>query len=143
MSTIDTGTKDLLAEIDDGVAVITMNRPERRNAFSTDMVYAMGRVLADLEIDDSVGAVVVTGAGGAFCAGGDVKAMAERSALFSPDASFDDLINLQRINQRATSGRLWSRSRRRRSFVSTVVRPALRRRQRGADHGLRPGRLRR
>src|SRR3954453_10134513 len=68
----------------------------------------MGRVLADIEIDDSVGAVVVTGAGGAFCAGGDVKAMAEKSALFSPDASFDDLVNLQRVNQRATSGKLWS-----------------------------------
>ena len=108
MTTIDTGTDHLLAEVDDGVAVLTMNRPERRNAFSTDMVYAMGRVLADLEIDDSVGAVVVTGAGGAFCAGGDVKAMAEKSALFSPDASYDDLVNLQRINQRATSGKLWS-----------------------------------
>ena len=35
MTAIDTGTEDLLAEIDDGVAVITMNRPERRNAFST------------------------------------------------------------------------------------------------------------
>src|SRR4051812_11365444 len=108
MSTIDTGTDHLLAEVDDGVAVLTMNRPERRNAFSTDMVYALGRVLADLEVDDSVGAVVVTGAGGAFCAGGDVKAMAEKTALFSADASFDDLVNLQRVNQRATSGRLWS-----------------------------------
>ena len=108
MTTIDTGTEHLLAEVDDGVAILTMNRPERRNAFSTDMVYAMGRVLADLEIDDAVGAIVVTGAGGAFCAGGDVKAMAEKNSLFSPDASFDDLINLQRVNQRATSGKLWS-----------------------------------
>ena len=78
VATIDTGTEDLLAEIDDGVAVVTMNRPGARNALSGAMLDAMARVLADLEIDDGVGCVVLTGAGGAFCAGGDVKGMAER-----------------------------------------------------------------
>jgi 2-(1,2-epoxy-1,2-dihydrophenyl)acetyl-CoA isomerase len=48
MTTIDTGTEDLRAEIDDGVAVITMNRPDRRNAFSTAMISAMGTVLAQV-----------------------------------------------------------------------------------------------
>ena len=105
MTDIDTGTNDLLARVDDGVAVITMNRPERRNAMSGPMNEALARVLAQVEVDDAVGAVVLTGAGGAFCAGGDVKGMAAggngRGAV-----SFDDRIHRQRISQRATSGRL-------------------------------------
>jgi 2-(1,2-epoxy-1,2-dihydrophenyl)acetyl-CoA isomerase len=108
VNAIDTGTDDLIASIDDGVALITLNRPERRNAFSAAMVMALARVLADVELDDHVGAVVLTGAGGAFCAGGDVKAMASADALFGPDAGIDDKIALQRRNQRETAGRLWS-----------------------------------
>ena len=108
MTALDTGTEDLRAEIDDGVAVITMNRPARRNAFSPAMVSALGAVLAEVETDDAVGCVVLTGAGGAFCAGGDVKSMAAPppdrgdGAGPSPDAR----IHRQRRNQRATSGRL-------------------------------------
>jgi 2-(1,2-epoxy-1,2-dihydrophenyl)acetyl-CoA isomerase len=104
---IDTGTEDLLAHVDDGVAVLTMNRPERRNAFSLPMIEALGRVLGAVEVDDAVGAVVLTGAGGAFCAGGDVKAMAEGGGGYDAD-SYDTRVHLQRLNQRATSGRLWS-----------------------------------
>ena len=107
VSTIETGTEDLLARVDDGVAVVTMNRPERRNALSGAMLDAMARVLADLEIDSSVGCVVLTGAGGAFCAGGDVKGMAEASAD-GGRLSFDERIHRQRLQQRATSGKLWS-----------------------------------
>jgi len=110
MSALDTGTEDLRAEIDDGVAVITMNRPDRRNAFSQAMVSALGAVLAQVEADDAVGCVVLTGAGGAFCAGGDVKSMAAASADRGDGAgaSLDARIHRQRLNQRATSGRLWS-----------------------------------
>jgi 2-(1,2-epoxy-1,2-dihydrophenyl)acetyl-CoA isomerase len=107
VSTIETGTEDLLARVDDGVAVVTMNRPERRNALSGAMLDAMARVLADLEIDSGVGCVVLTGAGGAFCAGGDVKGMAEASAD-GGRLSFDERIHRQRLQQRATSGKLWS-----------------------------------
>jgi enoyl-CoA hydratase/carnithine racemase len=73
MTAIDTGTEDLRAEIDSGVAVITMNRPERRNAFSQAMVSALGAVLAQVETDEAVGCVVLTGAGPAFCAGMDTS----------------------------------------------------------------------
>jgi 2-(1,2-epoxy-1,2-dihydrophenyl)acetyl-CoA isomerase len=107
MAAIDTGTEDLLGRIDDGVALLTLNRPERRNAFSGPMVQGLGRVLADLETDDDVGVIVLTGAGGAFCAGGDVKAMASADPLFGPQQSYDDRIAAQRLNQRATSVRLW------------------------------------
>ena len=79
MAEIDTGTEELLARVDEGVAVLTMNRPQRRNALSPTMLAALGRMLARLEVDDDVGCVVLTGAGGAFCAGGDVKEMAAPS----------------------------------------------------------------
>jgi 2-(1,2-epoxy-1,2-dihydrophenyl)acetyl-CoA isomerase len=103
---LDTGTDDLLAEVDDGVAVLTMNRPDRRNAMSEAMMTAMERVLADVEADDAVGCVVLTGAGGAFCAGGDVKDMAERPAE-ERRQTIDAAIHRQRLRHRATSGRLW------------------------------------
>jgi 2-(1,2-epoxy-1,2-dihydrophenyl)acetyl-CoA isomerase len=107
MSEIDTGTTDLLASVEDGVAVLTMNRPDRRNAMSNPMMDAMGRVLADVETDDNVGCVVLTGAGGAFCAGGDVKGMAgQGSGAHGGSTLIDAVIHLQRLNQRATSGRL-------------------------------------
>lgn len=106
MTQLDTGTDDLLAEVQDGVAVLTMNRPARRNAMSEAMMAAMERVLADVEVDDAVGCVVLTGAGGAFCAGGDVKAMAER-ADGDRGHGIDAAIHRQRLRQRATSGRLW------------------------------------
>jgi 2-(1,2-epoxy-1,2-dihydrophenyl)acetyl-CoA isomerase len=110
MTAIDTGTEDLRAEIDDGVAVLTMNRPERRNAFSAAMLSAMASVLAQVEADEAVGCVVLTGAAGAFCAGGDVKGMAARASGNGSGASVsvDAAIHRQRLSQRATSGRLWA-----------------------------------
>ena len=105
MTEVDTGTEDLLARIEDGVAVVTMNRPDRRNAMSAAMLDALARVLADAELDDDVGCVVLTGAGGAFCAGGDVQGMA---AAADSDEPFDVTVHRQRLTQRATSGRLWT-----------------------------------
>ncbi len=109
---IDTGTGDLLGRIDDGVAVLTLNRPERRNAFSDAMLSALARVLADVEVDDAVGCVVLTGAGGAFCAGGDVKGMAggdgsTQRGDAGPALSYDAVVHRQRLSQRQTAGRLW------------------------------------
>src|SRR5687767_8412412 len=77
MADLDTGTEEFLARVEDGVAVLTLNRPERRNALTEPMLGALAATLRAIEADDDVGCVVLTGAGGAFCAGGDVKAMAE------------------------------------------------------------------
>jgi 2-(1,2-epoxy-1,2-dihydrophenyl)acetyl-CoA isomerase len=68
---------DLLETVADGVAVLTLNRPDRLNAMSAAMLDAMLEALPRLADDSTVGAVVLTGAGRGFCAGGDVKAMAE------------------------------------------------------------------
>ena len=68
---------DLLETIKDGVAVLTMNRPDRLNALSNTMLDAMLEALPRLANDPNVGVIVLAGAGRGFCAGGDVKAMAE------------------------------------------------------------------
>lgn len=72
---MDTGTDHLLCDVDDGVAVITMNRPEKRNALSNELTPAFREVLLSLDHDPAVRCVIVTGAGKAFCSGGDVSGM--------------------------------------------------------------------
>src|SRR3569623_1328558 len=69
-------TDQLLETFEDGVATLTMNRPESRNALSGEMQAGLLEALPRLSADPKVRAVVLTGAGGAFCAGGDVKGFA-------------------------------------------------------------------
>ena len=76
MTQVNTGTEDLLAEINEGVGLITLNRPEARNAMSGAMNTALAATLADFELNPAVKVIVLTGAGKGFCAGGDVKGMA-------------------------------------------------------------------
>ena len=71
---------DLLETIEDGIACLTLNRPDRLNALSPVMVSSLAEALERLGADSSVGAIVVTGAGRGFCAGGDVKTMASRAS---------------------------------------------------------------
>jgi len=107
MATIDTGTDDLLAELEGGVLTLTLNRPQARNAMSDAMNQALGRRLAAAELDPQVRCVVLTGAGPGFCAGGDVKGMAERNAAGGRQMSIDEAIHAQRVTQRETAGRLF------------------------------------
>ena len=80
MPTIDTGTAELLCELEDGVATITLNKPEKRNALGDVLTPALRATLLALDEDPRCGAVVITGAGRAFCAGGDVSGMGGGSA---------------------------------------------------------------
>lgn len=66
----------LLLESHNGVLHITLNRPESRNAMSLQMVAELRAVLAAVSDDRTVRALVIGGAGGHFCAGGDIKDMA-------------------------------------------------------------------
>jgi 2-(1,2-epoxy-1,2-dihydrophenyl)acetyl-CoA isomerase len=68
---------DLLYEVKDRIAAITLNRPDKLNAFTGPMIDAWARALGEAQQDDGVHVVVVTGAGRAFCAGGDVGRMGE------------------------------------------------------------------
>lgn len=62
---------------DDGVAVITMNRPDKLNAMGVEFFATLPLVLADLDADRSIGAAVLTGAGRAFSAGGDIESFSQ------------------------------------------------------------------
>lgn len=104
---IDTGTDDLLAEVIDGVALITLNRPEARNAMSGPMNQALQKTLADAEVDSDIKCIVLTGAGKGFCAGGDVKGMAESGDGTVGANTIDGAIHEQRIHQRGTAGKLF------------------------------------
>jgi 2-(1,2-epoxy-1,2-dihydrophenyl)acetyl-CoA isomerase len=77
---------DVLIEKRDGVAKITLNRPESLNAMGGALMPMLAQYLAEASGDRSVRCVVLTGAGRAFCAGGDVKGMAAgRDAVLNPN----------------------------------------------------------
>ena len=107
MEKIDTGTEQLIFEKENGVAVLTMNRPEARNAMSGEMNEAMRNVLAEVELDPQIRCVVLTGAGKGFCAGGDVKGMASSGDGTVGENTIDAAIHRQRVHQRATAGKLF------------------------------------
>ncbi len=90
-------TEHLRFEIADRIATITLDRPERMNAFTFEMIDAWAAALVECRRNDAVRVVIVTGAGKAFCSGGDIVAMEER--LNSPPAQRkDELFNrIQRI----------------------------------------------
>ena len=101
---IPTGTEELLCRIEDSVAVITLNRPEARNTLSDRLSPALRRMIKERGEDPLVRALLVTGAGTAFCAGGDVKGMGDNSAR--KDMSFDERVADLRARQRALTGAL-------------------------------------
>ncbi len=69
---------ELLFEISDRIATITLNRPDKLNAFTTDMLLTWGDALLEAQKRDDVRVIVLTGAGRAFCSGGDVGNIGER-----------------------------------------------------------------
>ncbi|MBN8977422.1 MAG: enoyl-CoA hydratase/isomerase family protein [Rhizobiales bacterium] len=98
---IDTGTNELLCEVRDRVAIITLNRPEARNALSDHLTPALRTMIRVCGEDSSIGALLITGAGTAFCSGGDVKGMGANTnpakAAMSPDERIADLQERQRL----------------------------------------------
>src|SRR4051812_50067020 len=67
---------DLLVERDGHVLTLTMNRPERKNAFSPEMLVMLADAWQELEDDDNLRVAILTGAGGDFCTGMDLKSFA-------------------------------------------------------------------
>ena len=76
---------EILCRVEERVAVVTLNRPDARNALTLEMKRELARLIPELGGDDAVGCVLLTGAGGAFCAGGDTKTMARDGRLPSPE----------------------------------------------------------
>ena len=94
----------VLTEVKDGIGSITLNRPESRNALNQDMRKGIAAAIVQMRDDDSVKAVIITGAGGSFCSGGDVIQMVQSSEAGLPWRErirtlhqwFPDLVNLQK-----------------------------------------------
>lgn len=100
---VDTGTDQLLCQVDGHVATLTFNRPEKRNALGDIVTPALREVLLLLEADPEVRVIVLTGAGKAFCAGGDVKGMGGGAP---DDRSLDDNIRALQHRQQTLTLRL-------------------------------------
>ena len=101
---VDTGTSVLLCSIEEGVATITLNRPEARNALGEELTPALRSMIGMAGDDPEIGAVLITGAGSAFCAGGDVKSM--NKAGNAPARSVEEKIADLQQRQRTLTGAL-------------------------------------
>ena len=101
---IDTGTTELLCSVRDGVALITLNRPEARNAMSDKLTPALRSQIRERGEDPDVGAILITGAGTAFCSGGDVKGMGGRGPR--GQMSFEERLGDLRWRQANLTGAL-------------------------------------
>ena len=102
---IDTGTPTLLCAVEARVATITLNRPESRNALSDELTPALRRTIAAMNDDSRVGALVLTGTGTAFCAGGDIKSMGSSNSGAPPLTPAARRAQLK-VRQRTLTGRL-------------------------------------
>jgi enoyl-CoA hydratase/carnithine racemase len=99
---VETGTDELLCTVSDRVATITLNRPQARNSLSDKLTPALRTMIRQCGDDAEVGAVLITGAGDAFCAGGDVKSMGTGTA--KPDRTFGERVTELMVRQRTLTG---------------------------------------
>lgn len=77
---------DLLVEKDAQLLWVTLNRPKYSNAFSDEMIADLCCIFREADNDDDIRVIILTGAGKTFCAGGDVKAMEEKTGMFAGDS---------------------------------------------------------
>jgi enoyl-CoA hydratase/carnithine racemase len=103
---IDTGSDKVLCRVDQGVATLTINRPEARNALGPEVSPALRRMIRYAADTDSVGALLITGAGTAFCAGGDVKGMNRDAANPGPQMTPDERVADLKERQALLTGAL-------------------------------------
>ena len=103
---LETGTDELLATLDDGGGTLTLNRPEARNALSDTLSPALRRMFARLADMNEARCLVLTGAGAAFCAGGDVKGMGGRSQRADAPRSAEEAVAELTERQQTLTGAL-------------------------------------
>ncbi|WP_420968338.1 enoyl-CoA hydratase [Bradyrhizobium sp. B120] len=105
---IETGTDELLCVIRDRVAVITLNRPDARNSLSDTLTPALRTMIRTCGENPEVGVLLVTGAGKAFCAGGNVKGMGANRDPKRLEMSYEDKVADLQERQRLLTGALAS-----------------------------------
>src|ERR1700724_516661 len=106
--TIDTGTHELLCVIRDRVAIITLNRPAARNSLSDHLTPALRAMIKTCGENPEVGVLLITGAGSAFCSGGDVKGMGANRDPKRLAMSYDEKVADLQERQRLLTGALVS-----------------------------------
>lgn len=99
------GTPDVLSALKEGVMTITLNRPRAGNALNTALLEALRREVIYAETNPDVRCVIVTGAGNAFCAGGDIR---NNDIRPQNTGQIDERIAWMRTIQRDTTGRLYA-----------------------------------
>ena len=136
----------VLQKLDQGLLTITMNRPDRRNALNPDMTRGLVEAARRAAEDHEVRAVLLKGAGGTFCVGGDVKSMAEGRAPLAvrgqdgQSAPRHGSLAHPAPDAEARGGAGRWRRRRRRALDRAVLRPARRQRLLQDHHGVCQGR---
>ncbi|MVT65048.1 enoyl-CoA hydratase [Bradyrhizobium pachyrhizi] len=105
---IETSTDELLCVIRDRVAVITLNRPDARNSLSDTLTPALRTMIKTCGENPEVGVLLVTGAGKAFCAGGNVKGMGAHRDKKKLEMSYEDKVADLQERQRLLTGALAS-----------------------------------
>ncbi|MCC8978850.1 enoyl-CoA hydratase [Bradyrhizobium acaciae] len=105
---IETGTDELLCVMRDRVAVITLNRPDARNSLSDTLTPALRTMIRTCGENPEVGVLLVTGAGKAFCAGGNVKGMGANRDPKKLEMSYEDKVADLQERQRLLTGALAS-----------------------------------
>jgi enoyl-CoA hydratase/carnithine racemase len=105
---IDTGTNELLCVIRDRVAIITLNRPQARNSLSDHLTPALRTMIKTCGENPQVGVLLITGAGTAFCSGGDVKGMGANRDPKRLSMSHDEKVADLQERQRLLTGALVS-----------------------------------
>src|SRR5215213_6641187 len=106
--TVETGTSELLCAVRGRVAIITLNRPEVRNALSDDLTPALRSMIKTCGENPEVGALLITGAGTAFCSGGNVKGMGANRDKTKLAMSHDERVADLQERQRLLTGALIS-----------------------------------
>ena len=137
----------VLQKLDAGLLTITMNRPDRRNALNPDMTRGLVEAARRAADDHEVRAVLLKGAGGTFCVGGDVKSMAEGRAPLAvrgqdgQSAPRHGSVAHPAPDAEARGGAARRRRRRRRALDRAVLRPARRQRLLQDHDRVRQGRI--
>jgi enoyl-CoA hydratase/carnithine racemase len=105
---VETGTDELLCVIRDRVAVITLNRPQARNSLSDHLTPALRTMIRTCGENPDVGVLLITGAGTAFCSGGDIKGMGAHRDKKKMEMSYDEKVADLQERQRLLTGALTS-----------------------------------
>jgi enoyl-CoA hydratase/carnithine racemase len=112
---------DLLFSVDNGIARITLNRPERLNAFSTEMLDLWIAALETVRDDDNIRVAVITGNGRAFCSGGDVQSMTKGEGMIFNNTGAGDMVS----TALARKNTLWKRVQRVPLLLQEIDKPVI------------------